>query len=211
MNLYQRVVTLQGPQDDVAAWAIEITGLVNDKSNLDVSLWQVAFGAPLGTMVWSAQVDGLPDVEDAFMTLGSDKSYLKLVEKAGDWVTTPGEDRLVRVQHVAGGDYARPDVGSYAEGTVAVPAEGKLAEAVQWGIEISDLHAEITHQSVLFGTNAYGEFGEVGWLGLSPDAAAIDRAAEATGTDERYVKSLDSAGNLFRPGSAQRTLARRIV
>jgi hypothetical protein len=211
MNLYQRVVTFQGPQDEVTAWAVEITGLVNDKSDLDVSLWQVLFGAPLGTMVWSAQVDGLPDVEQAFMTLGPDKAYLKLVDKAAEWVPTPGEDRFVRVQHIAGGDYARPDVGCYAEGTVAVPAEGKLAEAMQWGVEISDLHAEITHQSVLFGTNAYGEFGEVGWLGLSPDAAAIDRAAEATAIDERYLKSLDSAGNLFRPGSAQRTLARRIT
>jgi hypothetical protein len=211
MNLYQRVVTFQGPQEEVAAWAVEITGLVNDKSGLDVSLWQVLFGAPLGTMAWSAQVDALADVEQASATLGSDKAFLKLEAKAQDWARMPGEDRFVRVQHIAGGDYARPDVGSYAEGTVAVPAEGKLAEAMQWGVEISDLHAEITHQSVLFGTNAYGEFGEVGWLGLSQDAAGIDRAAEATATDERYLKSLDSAGNLFRPGSAQRTLARRLV
>lgn len=211
MIIHQREMAFAGPLDEVAQWAVEMTELVNAKTDLDVSLWQGVYGGPLGTMVWSTQVDGLAHVDRVSTTLVQEKSYLALAEKARDWIAAPGIDRLMRVLHVSGGDYARPDVGAYAEGTTAVPAEGKLAEATAWGVEIADLHAELTHQAVLFGANVYGEYGELGWIGLSDDAAGIDRAAEATATDDRYLKSIDAAGPLFRPGSAQRRLARRIA
>ncbi|MCO8125988.1 hypothetical protein NHL50_02065 [Acidimicrobiia bacterium EGI L10123] len=211
MNIYQRVITFQGPMDEVVPWAVEMTALVNDKTDLDVSLWQGLFGGPLGTMAWSTQVSGLAAVGAASDALAQDKSYLKAAEKARDWIAMPGEDHFMRVQHVAGGGYTRPDVGAYAEVTNAAPAEGKIGEAIQWSVEIADLHAEITHQTVLFGSVDYGEYGMVGWMGMSDDADGIDRGAEAIASDDRYLKSVDGAGGLFRPGSATRRLARRIA
>ncbi len=68
-------------------------------------------------------------------------------------------------------------VGAYAEGTVAVPAEGKLAQAGAFGVEIADLHSKLTHSSVLFCTSEYGAFGEMRWLALYDSAAAVDAAA----------------------------------
>jgi len=211
MIIYQRMVTLQGPMDEVAPWALEITGAVNERTDLNASLWQGMFGGPLGTMVWSALLDNLTALEAATERLNSDATYVSLVSKARDWIVTPGEDWLLRVAHTAGGTYVRPDVGAYAEGTMAVPAEGKLAEAGAFGVEIADLHAELTHSTVLFGTSAYGAFGEMRWLALYDSAAGLDAAAESIAKDQSYGARLDAAGDLFVEGLARRTLARRIA
>ncbi len=211
MIIFQRMVTFEGPQQEVVPWALETTAAVNQTTELNVSLWQGLFGGPLGTLVWSALIENLTALEHATDTLAGDAAYIDHVTKAGGWVTTPGQDMLLRVAHTAGGDYVRPDVGAYAEGTSAVPAEGKLAEAATFGAQISDLHAELTHSSVLFCTSEYGAFGEMRWLSLHGSASSVDAGADAIGKDQKYGQMLDDAGGLFIEGLTQRTLARRIA
>lgn len=211
MIIFQRMVTLQGPVQEVVPWAMEITETVNDKTELDVSLWQGQFGAPLGSFAWSTLVESLTTLEAAFETLGGDAAFLDQQSRAQEWVTTPGEDTLLRMVHVTGGEYDRPGVGAYAEITTAIPAEGKLARAGAWAVEIADLHAAVTDQSVLVCSSAYGGFGQMVWLGISESAAAIDAAAEAIAKDQDYTAKLDEGGGLFQEGSAVRMLARRIA
>ena len=211
MIIFQRVVTFQGPPQEVAPWALEITEAVNARTSLNPSLWQGLFGGPLGTFGWSALVENLTALESGMDALAGDAAFLDLQSKAQDWVTTPGQDSLLRMVHTAGGDYVRPDVGAYAEGTLAVPAEGKLAKAAEFGVAIADLHSKLTHASVLFCTSEYSAFGEMRWLALYDSAAAIDNASEAITKDPDYTAMLDGAGDLFAEGSAQRTLARRIA
>ena len=112
--------------------------------------------------------------------------------------------------HAAGGEYVRPHVGAYAEVYHAVPAEGKLAEAGAFGVEISDVHADLTHSSVLFCTSEYAMFGEMRWMAMYESAAAVDAAAEAIAKDEGYMSRLDASGGLFVEAEARRGLARRI-
>jgi hypothetical protein len=211
MIIFQRLVTFEGPPEEVTPWALEITEAVNQRTNLNVSLWQGLFGAPVGSLAWSALVDNLTALEAATDSLASDPTYLSLVSKARDWTRAPGEDFLLRMIHTAGGDYVRPAVGAYAEGTAAIPAEGKLAKAAAFGVEIADIHSKLTHSSVLFCTSEYGAFGEMRWLALYDSAAAVDAAAEAIAKDEAYGAKLDAAGKLFVEGLARRTLARRIA
>jgi hypothetical protein len=211
MIVFQRMVTLQGSPDEVAPWALEITDAVNKRTHLNVSLWQGLFGGPVGTLVWSALVDNLTALEAATDALAGDASFSSLMAKARDWTTTPAEDFLLRIAHTAGGDYVRPAVGAYAEGTTAIPAEGQLAKAAAFGVEIADLHSELTHSSVLFCTSEYGAFGEMRWLALYDSAAEVDAAADAIAKDDQYGKKLDAAGPLFVEGLARRTLARRIA
>jgi len=211
MIIFQRLATFEGPPEEVAPWALEITEAVNQRTHLNVSLWQGLFGGPVGTLAWSALVDNLTVLEAATDSLAGDAAYLSLLSKARDWTRTPPEDFLLRMIHTAGGEYVRPDVGAYAEGTVAIPAEGKLAEAGAFGVEIADLHAKLTHASVLFCTSEYGAFGEMRWLALYDSAAAVDSAAEAITKDQDYGAKLDAAGGLFVEGLARRTLARRIA
>jgi hypothetical protein len=115
------------------------------------------------------------------------------------------------VVHTAGGEYVRPDVGAYAEVTMAVPAEGKLAAAGAFGVEMADVHSALTHSSVLFCTSEYGPFGEMRWMALYDSAAAVDSAAQRTAKDEAYGSKLDDAGDLFVAGLARRGLAQRIA
>jgi hypothetical protein len=211
MIIFQRMVTFEGPPAEVTPWALEITESVNKRTNLNVSLWQGVFGGPVGTLAWSALVDNLTALEAATDSLAGDAGYLSLVSKARDWTRTPAEDFLLRMVHSTGGDYVRPAVGAYAEGTTAIPAEGKLAEAGAFGVDIADFHSKLTHSSVLFCTSEYGVLGEMRWLALYDSAAAVDAAAEAIAKDEDYAAKLDSAGGLFVEGHARRTLARRIA
>lgn len=211
MIIFQRLVTFDGPPDEVASWALEITDTVNKGTHLNVALWQGLFGGPAGTLVWSALIDNLTSLEAATDSLMGDAAYTSLLLKARDWTQAPPEDSLLRMIHTTGGDYVRPAVGAYAEGTVAVPADGKLAKAVAWGVEIADQHSELTHSSVLFCTSEYGAFGELRWLALYDSAAAVDAAAEAIVKDEDYGKKLEAAAGFFVEGLARRTLARRIA
>lgn len=211
MIIFQRLATFRGPQEEVVPWALEITEHVNDRTSLDVSLWQGISGGPLGTFAWSSIVDGLAAVETAFDRLAGDSAYLDLASKAGDWVAVPPEDHILRVVHSAGGDYVRPDPGAYAEVTRAIPSEGKLAAATNFGVEISERHSALTHSSVLFCTLAYGTFGEMRWLGTYASAADVDHAAELIAKDDGYATALDRAGDLFVEGLAQRMLARRVA
>ena len=211
MIIYQRLVTFTGPPEEVMPWALEITEQSTSSTTLNTSLWQGISGGPLGTLAWSSLVDSLTAVEAAFDRLTSDGAYLSLVSKARDWVTVPGEDHILRMVHSAGGEYVRPDVGAYAEGTRRRPVRGQVAEAGAFGVEISDRHSALTHSSVLFCTLEYGAFGEMRWLGLYPSAAEVDHAAELIAKDDGYTKALDRASGLFVEGLAQRTLARRIA
>ena len=211
MQIFQRIVTFEGPPVEVAMWATEITEVVNDRTHLNTSLWQGLFGGPAGTLAWSALVDNLTALEAATDILTIDPAYLGLVAKAADWTTGPPEDSLLRMIHTAGGEYVRPGVGSYSEVTTAIPAEGKLAKAGAFGVEIADMHSQLTHASVLFCSSAYGAFGEMRWLALYDSAAAVDTAAELIMKDDDYGKLLDDAGDLFIEGAARSTLARRIA
>lgn len=211
MMIFQRVAVFQGPPDEIGAWAVEITDAVNERTHLNASLWQGLFGAPVGALGWSAMVDNLTALEAATDLLAGDAGYLSLVAKAGAWTTTPPEDSYLQMIHSAGGEYVRPAVGSYAESTMAIPAPGKLAQAGQFGVEIADLHTQLTHAAVLFCSSAYGAFGEMRWLALYDSAAAVDAAAELVAKDDDYGAKLDAAGDLFIAGRAQRVLSRRIA
>lgn len=209
--IFQRRATLQGPPAEIGAWALEITRAVNDCTPMHVSLWQGLFGGPVGTFVWSTRVDSLTALEQANETLSHDATFLGLIDRVGAWATTPGEDSLLRTVSTAGGEYVRPDVGAYAEVTMAVPAEGKLAEATQFGVAMAEQHVALTHCSVLFCTSAYGAFGELRWTAMYDSAAAVDYAAQAISKDADYTQSIDRAGTLFAPGMTRTMLARRIA
>lgn len=211
MIIFQRMATFEGPPEEVMPWALEVTKAVNETTHLNAALWRGLFGGPQGTLVWSARLDNLTAFEAATDSLAMDTGYLGLLAKARDWVRPPIEDSLLRVVHTAGGDYMRPDVGAYVEGTTAVPAEGMLAKAGAFGVEIADLHSRLTHAPVLFCTSEYGAFGEMRWLVMYDSAAAVDAAAQAIAKDVDYGAKLDVAGSLFVEGMARRALARRIA
>jgi hypothetical protein len=104
-----------------------------------------------------------------------------------------------------------PPVGSAAEIVTAAPAVGKIGEAMAWGVAMADRVAALTGSNSAFAADAYGAFGQMTWMSIYADAAAVDAAAEATMADAEYMAAIDGAGELFQPGSGQRGLITRVA
>ncbi|MAT05105.1 MAG: hypothetical protein CL424_08690 [Acidimicrobiaceae bacterium] len=85
MYLFTRTVTLVGTLPKAVAYAVDIRGYVTEKLGRDVGLWSANFGAPHGTMVFSARVDGLADLADMNATLMSDQKYHDRLEAGADF------------------------------------------------------------------------------------------------------------------------------
>ena len=104
-----------------------------------------------------------------------------------------------------------PPVGSMAVVTNAVVANGQHAEAVGWGIEVAQHVTSLTGMPIGLMMQEYGAFGQLAWIGIGADAAAVDASAAATNGDADYITMLSAAGNLFVPGSGQRSLVTRVA
>ncbi len=209
MRLFTRTVHLAGPPLDIAAYAAEMRSYVSDKTGVEISLWNVQFGAPLGTMVYSARVDGLAQLAEINNTLMADAKYHEMLAKGADYVGGPAEDALGEPLH--GGEGDAPPVGTVITATRAVIAGGKYAEGVAFGIDISIHSEKITGYPVSFFMESFGTFGSVIWIGGAPDAATADATGAALNADPTYLEKLGEVGDLFVPASGSRTMATRIA
>ncbi len=209
MQLFSRVVTLTGSFAESSAWAADMRQFVSDKSGREIGLWSVLFGAPLGTMAYSARVEGLADLQAIGAALLADEGYhAKLAsgrEFSGglpvDVISTPIYGEL--------GD--PPPVGSLAVVTTATIANGAYVDAIAWSVEIAQYVETVTGFRSVFLVDDYGPFGQVRWLASGPDAASSDAAGQKLNADPGYMEKLKAAGTLFAQGSGPRTLASRIA
>lgn len=211
MFLFQRMATLRGGVRRPMAWAAEITAFVNQNSDIEVSLWAANFGFPLGTVVWSARVESRAQLNEFTSALLAKEAYHDLVEKGQDFITTPGQDSLRELVHGEGLSSSAPPVGSFATVVTAQPAPGQIVNAVTWGIEITKMFHAISGTPIALYTDCYGPFGQLTWIGVAANAAAVDAAASAVNSNADYIASIDAAGAYFVAGSASQGLASRIA
>ena len=210
MYLFSRLATLRGDARKSMAWAASMAGYVDAHSDHDVSLWRADFGYPVGTVAWSAWVDSHADLNAGFATLADDDGYFKMLNDGEDFLTTPAEDFLR--QALQGGPGPNPPaIGAVTTVTTAVVAGGQYEAGVSWGIEMAQLVEEITKLPTMFLLDAYGTFGQVTWLSGAPDMAAADTASDAINANDKYMKRLGDAGDLFVPSSGHRGLVTRIA
>ncbi len=209
MQIYSRTLGTMGPQDEIMAWATDITAYVSEKSGNEVALWTPVFGWPLGTLGWSMRVDGVTGMQAAFAPVLEDPDYFAKVATAREWVHTPAEDRFVTPLTGELGD--PPPVGSMVTITTAVMAGGRYGEAIGWGLEMAARVQEVSGLPTIFGTEEFGTFGTVQWIAGAADAAGADAARDAINTDDTYLEMLSSVGELFLPGSGHRSLLTRVA
>ena len=211
MHMFSRVGTLMGGVRRPLEWATEITEKVNSIVDLDVTMWTGSFGYPVGTVAWSAMVESRQHLADQTAKLVVDDGYLTLVEKGQEFATTPLEDHLRTVVHMTAEPEGPPPIGAAAEIITATAATGQIGEAMAWGVSITDKVAAITGADSVFLADAYGTFGQMTWMSVFDDAAAVEAAAEATVADPDYLTAIDGGGDLFQPGSGQRGLVTRMA
>jgi hypothetical protein len=209
MQLFSRTVMMTGPFAEVNAWTSDIRQYVSEKSSREVALWSVMFGAPLGTMVYSARVDGVADLHAIEATLLSDPDYHAKLETGRVFSGGPPVDQISTPIYGELGD--PPPVGSMAVVTTATIANGAYGEAIAWGVEMAQYVEGVTGLRSTFLVDDYGPFGQVRWIGVAPDAASADAAGQKLNADPGYLDKLVPAGKLFVQGSGHRGLATRVA
>ena len=206
MYLFGRQVTLQGPFREMLGWATEVTQLVNEVSDVPVTLWGSSMGYPIGTMVWSARVESHAQLFAMTAGLQSNDAYLDLVDRGRQYIHTPGEDNLRRFVVAPEGE--PPQVALL---TTATAASGREADAMAWGADMAGYVSKLTGHAASFLVDSYGTFGQVTWIQGFEDVDELDAAQDTTSADEEYLNRVTKAGDLFVESSGHQALATRIV
>jgi hypothetical protein len=209
MQLFTRQLMTAGPEDEAGAWATDIAAAASATMGTEVALWAAAFGSPIGAIAFTMRVDGIADLLAKAAPLAGDADYQAKLAAGASIVVGPPQDSLATPLHGDLGD--APPIGSMAVVTNAVIANGQYAEAVGWGIDVAQQVTSLTGMPVGLMMQEYGPFGQLTWIGIGADAAAIDASAAAMNGDADYIKSLSAAGNLFVPGSGHRSLVTRMA
>ena len=77
------------------AFATGMRELVSDRAGREIALWSVSFGAPIGTLSYSARVEGLADLQSIGATLMGDAEYHAKLAAGRDLGTAPPVDGLI--------------------------------------------------------------------------------------------------------------------
>ncbi len=209
MLLFSRVVTLTGSPRKTVPWAIDVTGYVNDHSDLDVSLWSATFGYPVGTMAWSSLVESEVALADGTAKLLVDDGYLSMLDQAESFITQPGQDLLREMVHGQPGD--PPPIGAVATITTATALVDRMADALAWGVDVAQYVEGATGVPIAVLTNVYGQLGEIAWIGVRPDIAGAEAVRTKLGGDADYLGRMVATKDLFVPASGHVSSVTRLA
>lgn len=209
MQLFTRNVMMAGAPGDYLKFATDMAAYVSDKAGREIALWSNVFGAPNGSMTYAVRVEGIADLQATTAKLMEDAGYHAKLAEAQKYVGGPSMDSIGQPIHGELGDH--PPVGSFAAVTRAAMANGKYMEAIQWGVEIAQHVEKVSGLQTMFMAPTYGGFGDVVWIMVADDAAAVDAATAAVNSDADYLASVNGAGDLFIPNSGHQSLTTRVA
>ena len=210
MKLFTRNVMMAGAPADTMAYAVGMRDYVTEKIGREVSLWSTLFGAPNGSLAYSARVEGLADLRSVMSTLMEDPAYHAKIADGLSMVAGPSSDALLEPVHGELGD-DHPPVGAFASVTRATMAGGHYIEAIGWGVEVAQHVEKLSGVPTMFVTSTYGGFGDVAWIAVVADAASVDAANDAINGDADYLSMVNAAGELFIEGSGNQSLITRLA
>jgi hypothetical protein len=190
------------------AHAIAMTEYVNQKTNLEVSLFQVLQGAPLGTLMFAYRTESFASsLESVDGLVGSDEYLAKIEDGAGYFVGN-AEDRLARILHIAGEVAGPPAAASVVSAVVEVP---QVAKAMAWSLELADYTADLSGVPVALLVSDFGQYGTVSWLSYGQSVAQLEQAQEKTNSDPGFLQRLSDSQGFFVPGSGSGALSRKVA
>jgi len=190
------------------SFAVEIASKASSIIGTEVMAWQVVYGAPAGSLAWTAVFDSYTTMVTAADKLAVDPGYTESARAGAQLFLGPSSDAFINIVARAGD---RGHRGEFATLITAQCVLGKVSKAMAWGVEIGQYASKLTGLDTVFGRSVYGPFGGVGWLSLAASAEELDGAAAAMASDAGYLAKLDSGAGLFIEGSGQNRLSRRIA
>jgi hypothetical protein len=188
--------------------ALELTAFVNEKTELDASLFQVLQGAPLGTLIVAFRTESYAASVAATDALISSDEYLDRVESGAEYYVGNPEDQLAEFIHVAGEISEAPGAASVITATMETSRAGS---AVAWAVDLAKYVHNLTAQPMAVLTSNFGQYGTISWLGYGSSLAAIEEAGGKINSDPGFIQRLGDSAGLFVPGSGTGALSRKIA
>ncbi len=191
-------------------WFTEAIHQVREATGKDASGWSTVLSPSAGTCIGAVWVEHLEELEQMFDKLRVSHEYQELVARSAGLFNGPLDDSVVHIIH---GDRARTKP-EYALMHRALPANGKMREAIAIGVDAAQMHERITGVPVAFGTGMSGPFGECHWIAAFDTIGDLEQAATALNTSAEWPELIDRMGSLFADtsvASATSTIARRMT
>ncbi len=187
--------------------AVEMLGYINQKTDLEVSLFQVLQGEPLGTVTFAYRTESYAASLEAVDELIGSDDYLKKIEKGAQYYIGNAEDRLGNILHIAGELEGPPAAAGAVTATIDVP---QAAAAIKWSVEAADYSANLTGVPMAVVTSNYGKYGTVSWISYGQSVAQLEQAGEKTNSDPGFLQRLADSAGFFIAGSGVGVLSRKI-
>lgn len=192
---------------EATAFAVDIAAKASTISGSEIAAWQVQYGAPATTFIWTTVTASHTDMGTRREKLLADNGYIETVQAAEHLFEGAAEDLIADVV-ASPGDGGHE--GQYASFISAQCATGRIADAMLWGVEMANHANKVTGRDGLFTRSMFGPWATVGWFSLAGSLEELDEATAALAADPDYLVKVDSAADLFLPGSGDSRLSQRI-
>ncbi len=207
MYIFSRsTIAALGRQFDAFPAAVGIAELVTRVTGHELNVFAGRFGAPQGSVMWSARVESMTELQGITDKLMADSGYLEMVESMNGLFMAPAEDRLGRV-------LTGPIEGAtskYYGVTRAAMINGRQAEAVAFGVKTAEYIGKAVGTPSAFTKSVYGGFNDVTWIIGFDSEADVDAFDDWQVTDSGYHEIMAEAGSLFVENSGHTSLIEKI-
>ena len=188
--------------------ATEMAAYVNKKTKLDVSLFQVLQGAPVGTLIYALQTESYSAMIESTDALNQSDEYLDRVEAGAAFYVGNAEDQLGEFVHIVGEISGAPAAASVITATMEA---SRAASAMTWAIDLANYVQNLSALPTAVVTSNFGQFGRISWIGYGSSLAAIEEGGKKINADPGYIQRLGDSEGLFVPGSGTAALSRKIA
>ncbi len=190
------------------AHAIALTEYVNQKTDLEVSLFQVLQGEPLGTLTFAYRTESYAASLESVDGLVRSDEYLEKIEKGAELFVGNARDQLGKFVHIAGELSGPPAAAAVVTATIDVP---QVAKAMSWSLELADYSSNLTGVPVALLTSNFGQYGTVSWISYGQSVAQLEQSQEKSNSDPGFLQRLADSEGLFIAGSGVGALSVKIA
>jgi hypothetical protein len=199
MYLYTRRARL-APGHGTAGvdWALTVARKARELTGQELRLWGAVWSPGVGTITWTAWVDGLEALEKIGDILEGDAAMEKLTSAGTRYIVGGYDDGLL--EPVVG--EPPTDRVQYVAATAAVASRRGATQAIAAGADLARRAEAVTGRPTLFGRAVTGRGGEVQWLTGFERAEDLDAAQRSLARDDDWLALLDATRRRFAPAAA---------
>lgn len=206
MYIFSRTAKIVGAKAaEATSFAVDIAGEVKSITGVNVNVYQVAFGAPMGTIVWSARFDTQAALAANSGTLAANASYVAKTAAAAELFEGDFVDRL---NLVVSSSLAAPK--SVVQATQATILGGRYAQGYELGVKFQETVARVTGQTTAFVAAQYAAVGGVGWLAAADSVGELEEGQGKLNTDPGWNELITHVGEVYAAGTGQSMLMMKI-